>query len=425
MLASPVPNFTLTASPTALAIAQGGSGSTTITVNPLDGFASGVSLNIPGFPGVTSSFSVNPTASSSIATVNVANSVPAGSYWLRFSGSSAALTAPGSIFLQVTPTYPFDMDITPDPISLVAGGAGSGNVTITPHSSLSENVDLTVISELPDGISASFSPASTEAHSSLLISAGSAVAAGNYQFNVAGTGENETAAKTVTVSIGAPVANARIASLSPAYAAEQGGTFILMVNGSGFDSGSVVYWQGTALATQFASATKLTANVPSSDLATPGVVTIQVKSADVTGNSTNSLQFEVDSVSAASGSPVFPNPTQSVVAGGTAQYTATLPSTATNVSATCLNLPAGATCTYASSSGAVHYNHFGYAGWDLSGHSRFFGDPARDGIGIRASVLPADFADRIAPPPATAGSVDLRCNGCNRSRGKRHRMQQQ
>ncbi len=196
-------NLTISTSSTTNEIPQGGSASTTITVNPTGGFADTVSLSVPGFLGVSGSFSVNPTTSGSVLTVHVADWVPAAGYWLQFSGTSGTISAQGVIFLVVAPAYSFDMDVTPSPISLTAGGSGSGNVTITPHGAFTGSVDLAVSGELPDGISASFSPASTQANSSLLISASSTAAAGNYQINVTGAGGDEITTKTVTVTVGA------------------------------------------------------------------------------------------------------------------------------------------------------------------------------------------------------------------------------
>lgn len=359
VIATMTPGFKLTTSPAFLTIPQGGSASTTITVNPGGGFANSVSLNAVNFPGVSTSFSVNPTANSSAFTINVADSVPAAFYWLKVVGTSGSASDYAIVNFQVTPTYPFDMDITPDPIKVTAGDSGSASVVITPHGTLPGDVDLAVISDLADGLTVTFSPSSTQANSSLLISAAGAVPAGNYQFNVAGTGANESATKTVTVSVsspapvGPPVAGAQITSLSPAFACAQGTAFALTIHGSGFNSNSVVYWQGTALATQFVSSTTLTASVASAQLANPGIVNIQIKSADVTGSSTNSWQFEVDSRSTSAGGPSFPDPVQSVAAGGVAQYAVTLPSTATNASATCLNLPAGVTCIYSKDNGIL------------------------------------------------------------------------
>ena len=49
-----------------------------------------------------------------------------------------------------------------------------------------------------------------------------------------------------------------------------GAQFTLVVNGSGFDAGSVVQWSGTALATTFVNGTQLLATVSASLIATRG-----------------------------------------------------------------------------------------------------------------------------------------------------------
>src|SRR5205807_115195 len=55
------PDFSLSASPSTLTIAQGSNGSSTITVAPQNAFAGNVNLAVSGLPnGVTASFSTNP-----------------------------------------------------------------------------------------------------------------------------------------------------------------------------------------------------------------------------------------------------------------------------------------------------------------------------------------------------------------------------
>jgi len=76
----------------------------------------------------------------------------------------------------------------------------------------------------------------------------------------------------VTVSLdgtgGSPLPT--LTSLSPATAYVNSAGFTLTVNGSGFVSGAVVYWQNVALTTSFVSSTQLTAQVPASDLSGTG-----------------------------------------------------------------------------------------------------------------------------------------------------------
>jgi hypothetical protein len=142
--------------------------------------------------------------------------------------------------------------------------------------------------------------------------------------------------------------------MSPAYTTAGGASFTLTINGSGFINGSTVYWGTSALTTQFASATQLTAQVTATEISSAGTSSITVQSPAPGGGTSNALQFEIDSAGSGSGTiPTFASIIGTVAAGSTASYPVTLPSTATNISANCLNLPAGASCSYSSSSGAV------------------------------------------------------------------------
>jgi hypothetical protein len=69
------------------------------------------------------------------------------------------------------------------------------------------------------------------------------------------------------------------------------------------------------------------------------------------GGSSNALQFQIDT--AGSGSPVFTTNNGSVVPGATTNFPVTLPSGATSVSVSCLNLPPGASCSYSAASSSV------------------------------------------------------------------------
>ncbi len=100
-------------------------------------------------------------------------------------------------------------------------------------------------------------------------------------------------AAQVTVLSGGVISNAviftvlpapHISSINPSAATAGGPAFILTVNGSGFSSGSVVRWNGTALATSFVSASQLTAPVLASLIGSPGTAQITVASGGVSSN---------------------------------------------------------------------------------------------------------------------------------------------
>jgi hypothetical protein len=172
------------------------------------------------------------------------------------------------------------------------------------------------------------------------------------QFTPTDSIDYSTATASVTLTVNNPVPI--ITSLTPALASVGGAAFTLTLNGQGFAANSTVYWATSSLTTQYVSATQLTAQVPASAIATAGNYAITVKTAAPGGGSSNAFQFEVDS--AASGTvtpPVFTTLTATIAAGSSATYAVTLPSSATNVSVICLNLPSGAACSYSATSGAV------------------------------------------------------------------------
>ncbi len=138
-----------------------------------------------------------------------------------------------------------------------------------------------------------------------------------------------------------------VGGISPAFASAGGAAFTLTVNGSEFVANSTVYWGTSALTTTHVNATQLTAQVPASDIATGGIAAaITVVSPTPGGGTSNAFQFEVDSASGSATGPTFSSTTETVTAGSPATYSVTLPSSVLSASVTCLNLPAGATCSY-------------------------------------------------------------------------------
>jgi hypothetical protein len=180
---------------------------------------------------------------------------------------------------------------------------------------------------------------------------------GNDTLNVTFTPTDATDYTTATASVVLTVNNPlnpipALNGISPAIANAGGAAFQLTVTGTGFVSGSTVFWGATALSTQYVSSSQLTAQVPATVIANAGNTAITVQSPTPVGGTSSSLQFEVDSASAAN-APSFSTAIVTVTAGSTASYPATLPSSATDVSVTCLNLPSGAACSYSSAARTV------------------------------------------------------------------------
>jgi sugar lactone lactonase YvrE len=144
-----------------------------------------------------------------------------------------------------------------------------------------------------------------------------------------------------------------ISGISPAFTNAGGTVFTLTVNGSGFIASSTVNWGTSTFTTTYVSATQLTTQVPVADIATAGTIAITVQNPAPGGGTSNAWQFEVDSASSGSTAPTITSTTETVAAGSTANYPVTVPSSVTSVYVTCLNLPAGASCSYSSTTNTV------------------------------------------------------------------------
>ncbi len=74
-----------------------------------------------------------------------------------------------------------------------------------------------------------------------------------------------------------------ISSLNPSSASVGRPAFTLTVTGTGFDSSSVIQWNGSTRVTKFQSFSILTAQIAAADIAFPGVATVRVVNSGPSG----------------------------------------------------------------------------------------------------------------------------------------------
>lgn len=126
-------------------------------------------------------------------------------------------------------------------------------------------------------------------------------AGGDIFFNVAGNAANGdltssgdriyTSEVKLTAAAGNPVP--AVSSLAPSSAQAGGASFTLTVNGSGFQSNSVVQWNGTTRITTFVSATQLTAAITSGDIASAGTASVTVFTPTPGGGTSAAATFNI------------------------------------------------------------------------------------------------------------------------------------
>ncbi len=85
-----------------------------------------------------------------------------------------------------------------------------------------------------------------------------------------------------------------ISGIDPFFVPADVGGFTIIVTGSSFVNGSVVYWNGMPLATTYVSPTELTAMVPGSYVTSTGSALITVGNPGPGGGLTGSLAFSID-----------------------------------------------------------------------------------------------------------------------------------
>ncbi len=352
LVVSPLPAFTLSTSLSKVTLMQGGTATANIVVTPQADFSGNVTLTAYGLPaGVTASFNANPTSSASELTLVASPIAIPGMYNLTVSGKSADIESTLVLQLQIVSPIVTTTTLTSSASTAVYGSSITLAATVsassaTPAGSVSfySGADLLGAGTLNGSGVATLSTIDLPIGSDSL----TAVYSGNSTYAT-----STSRAVQVTVS---PASNPKpnVSGFFPALTNAGGAAFALTINGSNFIPGSVVYWGSTELATNYDSSSQLTAQVPASLIAVTGAYTVLVQTPAPGGGASNSLQFEVDSaVDGLPTAPTLSSTSVAVQAGSAASIAVTLPSDASSVSVSCLNLPTGASCGYSSSTNTV------------------------------------------------------------------------
>jgi hypothetical protein len=97
----------------------------------------------------------------------------------------------------------------------------------------------------------------------------------------------------ITFTVGNPLPS--VTAVTPNSVAADSASLTITVSGSGFITPSVIEWNNAALSTTFVSSTSLTAQVPSSELASEGAAYVAVQNPAPGGGTSGTLTFTIKS----------------------------------------------------------------------------------------------------------------------------------
>jgi uncharacterized membrane protein len=198
----------LSASPSTIALNNGGSASTEVSCGSVQsGFKSSLKLSVSGAPqGVTVTFSpasILPGTAQSKLTVTASASAPIGSYIIAVTGTGGGQSPTLVLPVTINQAPSFTLSLSSSSITVVQGTAGQVAVTLAHVAAFKSAIALSVTGA-PAGVTAAFSPTSIAAPgdgaSTLTIKVGSTAMAGSHTFSIKGVGGGVTKSVTLLVT---------------------------------------------------------------------------------------------------------------------------------------------------------------------------------------------------------------------------------
>ncbi len=207
------PNFTISALPTTLSIAQGNQGTSTITATVSGGFSNSISLSASGIPtGTTVGFNPQtipaPGSGTSTMTITVGGGTLTGSYPITVTGNGGGTQKTTTVTLTVTAASTFTISASPSSLSVMQGNQGTSAITTTVSGGFSGAISLSA-SGVPTGTTVGFNPQTIPApgagNSTMTITVGLNTPMGTYPITVTGNGGGIQQSVTVNLTVTAQV----------------------------------------------------------------------------------------------------------------------------------------------------------------------------------------------------------------------------
>ena len=293
-------SFTLTANPSSVTLKPGGTGASTITLVPQNGFNGSVTASVSGVPsGVTATWGTSSGGGIPLNFSAASNASP-GTFTVTVTGTAGSLSAKVTISLTITAVASdFTLTATPTTVSISPGSSGSSTITVNPQGGFSGTVGFSV-SGLPSGVTASFSPASTTGHTTVTFTAAANAPASTTTVTITGTSGSLTAKTTVTLTV-APAPSFTLSASPSALTiarGSKGSTTITLTEQNGFNGTVTVSLSGFPGGTSYTwgpgpATYSLVLTILPSQSASPGQSTITVTGTSGNQKATTTITLTV------------------------------------------------------------------------------------------------------------------------------------
>ena len=200
---SPNPGYTLGSFPANLFMEKGAFASTQISVIPQNGFKGNIKLSAAGIPeGVKATFNPKYTSTTSTLTLTSTSKTPAGVSTVQILGSSGTLTSSTMVSLTVNAPS-FGVAASPNELTINQNSSGTSTITIYPVDGFSGDVTLVAsnATNLPRGVSATFSPNPATSTSTLTLTASPKAPPGSVTITIRGTSGTLKSSTTLALTV--------------------------------------------------------------------------------------------------------------------------------------------------------------------------------------------------------------------------------
>jgi len=152
------PDFNISTSPTAVSISNGSTGTSTVTVAPVNGFTGTVNLSRSTSPSTGLSCSLSPTSITGSGSSTLSCSASSnGLYTVTVSGTDGSLSHSTTVSYNVTSTADFSITANPTDVAINPGTRGTSTITIGPLNGFTGTIVLTSVVS-PGGLTCTLSP---------------------------------------------------------------------------------------------------------------------------------------------------------------------------------------------------------------------------------------------------------------------------